>query len=162
MMQPARGRIGAVSFLYSCTQRIDAALISAGNSNLTSEDLWTRYNQLSPRLQSVFLDSACLLNGLEMAALQSLCGPDSDDDIANLEAQGLLLFKQPCRDEPWCLLVPQDAASMALSLADQMRSRRMSAADDALAVLETSKVRHHDFCPVGFLASPCSVASQGR
>ncbi len=113
--------------------------VPAGLSDQNVAHYHTCYNQLSPRLQSSFLDAACLLDGVELEAIMSLWAPDGDDDLKTLCALSLLDAHRHSPDQPWCLRVQPAAKEFAAGLVEQMWIRR-AAGDDALALLETSKV----------------------
>ena len=125
-----------------------ASAAVAGISQRHSTDVNICYDLLSPRLQSAFLDAACLLDGLEIAALDGIWGPGSLQDLQTLEMQGLLHRERLAPDRAWSLRVPGPLCDLAHSQADLARARRIYSAADALDILESSKVDFWSSCSI--------------
>ncbi|KAK9854209.1 hypothetical protein WJX84_005707 [Apatococcus fuscideae] len=101
-------------------------------------DLATCYDLISPRLQSALLDAACFAEGLDATTAEALWF--GTDFAATLQSLGLLKHKPQPPDRPACLHVPEFIRKLALKQADQAWARRVVPSDDALALLDFSKV----------------------
>ena len=103
-------------------------------------DLAACYDLLSPRLQSALLDAACFAEGLDAAVAEAIWGLSCKEVVSTLQRLGLLEDQQQAPDSPPCLIVPEVIRKSTLQLADQAWARRIVPPDDALAVLDFSKV----------------------